>query len=227
MQKLKNVIESDSQSYSTIEPFTKCYNHKMKSPDSNKHALELLLEGGVGVMPTDTLYGLVAQASNELAVARLYKFKNREHKPGTVIAAKVEQLVDLGVPKRYLTAVEHFWPNPLSIVLPLGERLKYLHQNAGSLPFRLVADETLCNFLRKTGPLLTTSANHPDLPCSNNIQQAQAYFSDSVDFYVDGGDLSGRAPSTIIKIVDDSIVVLREGAVDVSELEGLGVGAER
>ncbi len=194
----------------------KWYNNRMKTI-SQSEAIALILEGQVGVMPTDTIYGLVARAADEQAVAKLYALKNREHKPGTVIAASVEQLVELGVPKRYLSNVEHLWPNSLSIEIPLGERLPYLQQGTGRQAYRVVSDANARAILEQTGPLLTSSANQPGKPGSTTIQQAVDYFGDNVDFYVDGGDLSDRAPSTIIRIVDDAIEVVRPGAVKISE----------
>jgi tRNA A37 threonylcarbamoyladenosine synthetase subunit TsaC/SUA5/YrdC len=58
---------------------------------------------------------------------------------------------------------------------------------------------------------MTTSANRPGEPPANDLKEAQAYFEDAVDFYVDGGDLKGRQPSTIIRMVDDAVEVLRPG----------------
>ncbi len=177
-------------------------------------AIELLKDGSVGVMPTDTVYGLVARAEDPVAVARMYALKDRDHKPGTVIAASVEQLIALGVDKAHLDKVKKWWPNPLSVETPLGDNLSYLHQDTGRQGFRVVADETVRTVLEQTGPLVTSSANHPGKPGSVVVEEAIAYFGDRVDFYVDGGNLSGRAPSTIIKINDDgSIEIIREGAV--------------
>lgn len=177
---------------------------------------ELLRAGKVGVIPTDTVYGLVALATNEKAVARLYELKSRNQKPGTIIAASVDQLVELGIKRRYLTAVEQFWPNPLSVVVP-SEGLSYLHVGKYSLALRIPGNESIREFLIQTGPLLTSSANHAGEPTSATMKQAQAYFGETVDFYVDGGDLSGHKPSTIIRIVDDAIEILREGAVKINE----------
>lgn len=177
---------------------------------------KLFAEGNVGVIPTDTVYGLACSAANDSAVTRLYSLKNRENKPGTLIAADIEQLVELGIKARYLKAVEHFWPNPVSIVIPNYE-LKYIHLGKGGIACRLPKSKELINVLKQTGPLLTTSANLPGKPEATTIKQAQKYFGDKVDFYVDGGDLSDRKPSTIIRIVDDAIEVLREGAVKISE----------
>lgn len=177
-------------------------------------AIELLNAGGVGVMPTDTVYGLVARAEDPAAVARMYALKDRNHKPGTVIAASVEQLASLGVDQNHLDKVKKWWPNPLSVETPLGDNLSYLHQDTGRQGFRVVADETVREILEQTGPLVTSSANHPGKPGSVTVSEAMDYFDDRVDFYVDGGGLSGRAPSTIIKITDTgSIEIIREGAI--------------
>jgi len=175
--------------------------------------------GVVGVLPTDTLYGLVCRASDKEAVQRLYLLKKREGKPGTVVAASTEQLATLGVKARYLKAVEQFWPNAISVIVPCSG-LEYLHLGLFSLAVRIPRDPALVTLLEKTGPLLTTSANMPGEPQAANIQEAQAYFGDTVDFYVDGGDLSNRQPSTLIRIVDDAIEVLRPGAVTINEETG-------
>lgn len=177
--------------------------------------LASLQQGAVGVVPTDTIYGLVALASNERAVARLYAVKHREHKPGTLIAANTEQLVALGLKRRYLKAVEHLWPDRLSVIIPTGESLEYLRQGVPGLAVRVPSDKNVQALLLKTGPLLTTSANMPGEPPANTLAEAQRYFNGKLDFYVDGGDLSGRPPSTVIRIVDDTIEVVRQGAVKV------------
>lgn len=178
---------------------------------------DLLKPGSVGVLPTDTVYGLVCRASDVEAVARLYALKHREAKPGTIIAANVEQLVELGIPRRYLKPVEIYWPNSISIVVPIGMSHKELHLGKMSLALRVPKDVKLQELLSITGPLLTTSANQPGEPVAETIEQARAYFGDEVDFYADGGDLSGNEPSTIIRVVDDAIEVLRQGAVKLND----------
>lgn len=176
----------------------------------------LLGSGKVGVLPTDTVYGLVCMASDKTAVERLYKLKGRADKPGTLIAASIDQLVELGIPRRYLTAVEHFWPNPVSIIIPTTLEMSYLDLGKMSLAMRIPSDKDVSGLLQKTGPLLTTSANRPGEQPATTIQEAREQYGDSVDFYVDGGDLSGRPASTIIQIVDDAVVVLRKGAVQIN-----------
>lgn len=182
---------------------------------NEKNAIAQLTAGAVGVIPTDTVYGLVAKASNEAAVKKLYALKKRESKPGTIIAANINQLVGLGIPRRYLKAVEQFWPNPISIEIP--HNVTYLHQGTGRQAFRIPSDPILIALLEETGPLQTSSANQPGEPPAVTVTEAECYFGDTVDFYVDGGDLSSRKPSTIIRVVDDAIDVIREGAVKIDD----------
>ena len=178
--------------------------------------VKLLKSGAVGVIPTDTVYGLVARAADEIAVSRLYELKKRSHKPGTIIAANREQLELLGLKHRYLKAVEQFWPGAVSIIIPVSDpQLSYLHQGKLSLAVRIPKLPELQTLLIETGPLLTSSANTPGDPVATNIKQARDYFGNTVDFYEDGGDLSGHQSSTLIQVVDDAVVVLRQGAVKI------------
>ena len=175
----------------------------------------LLIDGGVGVIPTDTVYGLVCCAADADAVDRLFLCKQREGKRGTVIAANIDQLVVLGVKARYLKAVEQFWPGGVSVEIQLGEALSYLHLGMRSNAFRIPGHPKLQMLLERTGPLLTTSANLPGKPTAKTIQEAQDVFGNSVDFFVEGGDLGGALPSTLVRIIDDEIEVIRQGAVKI------------
>lgn len=178
-------------------------------------AIELIKNGSVGVMPTDTVYGLVADARNEAAVTRMYSLKNRERKPGTLIAASTDQLISLGVPQEQIDKVAEWWPNSLSAVLIMNGN-EYLHQGVGDIAMRVVKDETICAVLQQTGPLITSSANLPAQPGATTLDEAINYFGDSVDFYVDGGVRDHFLPSTIIKPIGDEITILRQGDITIS-----------
>jgi L-threonylcarbamoyladenylate synthase len=179
-------------------------------------APELLKPGTIGVIPTDTVYGLVARAADQIAVERLYQLKKRDDKPGTLIAANIEQLEDLGLKHRYLKAVEQFWPGAVSVIIPAADpQLAYLHRGKMTLAVRIPDNSKLQKLLQKTGPLLTSSANPPGQPTATTIDQVKQYFGNQIDFYEDGGDLSDRQPSTVIRIIDDAIEVLRQGAVKI------------
>ncbi|MCA9329401.1 threonylcarbamoyl-AMP synthase [Candidatus Saccharibacteria bacterium] len=179
-------------------------------------SIEQMQNGKIGVIPTDTVYGVVARASDTIAVKKLYSLKNRHKKPGTLIAADIQQLIDLGIKPRYLRAVSQYWPGAVTVVLPTDNlTLRYLDQGVGTLAVRVVDNKQIADLLKMTGPLITSSANIPGEPVANNIMQALDYFNNGVDFYVDGGDLSDRQASTIIRILDDVVDVLRQGAVTI------------
>ncbi len=182
--------------------------------DSNLVAL--LQRGSIGILPTDTVYGLVCIADQPAAVERLYELKHREQKPGTIVAASVDQLVKLGFKRRYLRAVEQLWPGPVSIEQPNSNPdLRYLTQDTGRQAVRVVANKKLIDLMHETGPLLTSSANKPGAKPADTIEEAMAYFGNTVDFYVDGGNLANQKPSTLIRVVDDVVEVLRKGAVKI------------
>jgi len=193
---------------------------KLLNALSDRALVDLLHAGSIGVLPTYTVYGLVASAHLPDAATRVLETKGRPLKPGTLVAADIEQLATLGIKTRYLKAVEQFWPGAVSVVLPMGPELAYLHSGAYGLPVRIPDHPELLKLLKQTGPLITTSANLPDQPPATNLEEARAYFGDRVDFYVDGGDLSNHVPSTIIRIVDDAVEILRPGAVAIDEATG-------
>ncbi|HEX5797650.1 MAG TPA: L-threonylcarbamoyladenylate synthase [Candidatus Saccharimonadales bacterium] len=176
--------------------------------------IAIIKDGGLAVIPTDTVYGVVCRAADKRAVTRLYALKSRQKKPGTITSASIEQLVGLGIKRRYLTAVSQFWPGAISVEIP--HDLDYLNQGTGRQAFRVVKDAKLAEILQKTGPLLTSSANLPGRPTATDITEAKKYFAGKVDCYFDAGKLSGT-PSTLVRVVDDAVEVLREGTVKINE----------
>jgi tRNA threonylcarbamoyl adenosine modification protein (Sua5/YciO/YrdC/YwlC family) len=179
-------------------------------------AEHLKTPGQIASIPTDTVYGVVARAADPEAVSRLYTLKHREAKPGTIVAATIDQLVELGVKRRYLTAVAQFWPGAVSVIIPCGPELAYIHQGVGSLAFRIPTDTWLLELLEQTGPLLTSSANQPGQPPATTVAEAKRYFDDQIEWYEDGGEIN-REPSTVIRMIDDAIEIVRLGAVKIDE----------
>lgn len=172
--------------------------------------------GAVAIIPTDTVYGVVARAADEQAVARLYALKHREGKPGTLIAASIDQLVELGFKRRYLTAVEQFWPGAVSVIIPCPE-LSYLHQGVGSLAVRIPNSPWLIELLKNVGPLQTSSANQPGEPPATTVDEARAYFDDDPSLWFEDGGYQSGDPSTVIQVVDDAIEIVRRGAVTIDD----------
>lgn len=162
--------------------------------------IELLKSGAVGVIPTDTLYGVVTPLHSERAVQRIYDVKGHdESRPiGTILINDPLQISDL-VPEHELVRAQQFWPAPNSVILTVPDYLHYAHRGYGSLPFRVPNHDRLRSLLFETGPLATTSANHSGRAPAETVEQAMEYFREAVDFYVDGGNLSGNHASSILR----------------------------
>lgn len=186
---------------------------------SDPQLVALINAGAIGIIPTDTVYGLVGRADHPEAIAKLYHVKDREQAPGTIIAHSVDTLSALGFPLASLSRATRHWPAPLSVVIDATAIPSYLKQTRESLPVRIPDHTELLILLASTGPLMTTSANTPKAPTSRTIDEAVTYFGDAVDFYVDAGDLGERPPSTIIGYDGDELIVYRHGAVDPSTLQ--------
>lgn len=176
----------------------------------------LIADGAIGVMPTDTVYGLVGAATSQQAINRLYQLKPRARQPGTTIAATIDQLIALGFTETEIRKAAHFWPNAVSVEMSAASLPTYLSSGQPHMAARIPATPDLQALLRTTGPLMTTSANTPSAPTSQTIEQAINYFGESIDFYVDIGPLSDRPPSTIIGFDSSGeVIVYRQGAVPI------------
>jgi len=180
--------------------------------------IEFLKNDGVGVLPTDTLYGLVGSAFSQKAVERIYELKNRNEKKSLIILiSSIDDLKKFGVEitEKAKIFMEKFWPGKVSIVLSFNNKqLCYLDRMGGTLAFRLPDKKDLIELLEKTGPLVAPSANPEGKEPAKNLEEAMKYFDGQVDFFVDGGEINS-APSTLVKIVGDKFDILREGAVKI------------
>jgi L-threonylcarbamoyladenylate synthase len=194
----------------------------MKITSFDEAAL-FLNDGGIGVTPTDTLYGLVASALDPDAVERVYRVRGRdEGKPCIVLIADISELEQFNLELGGSSTskwLERLWPGKVSMILPCpDERFAYLHRGTGTIAFRLPDKPELREFLRETGPLIAPSANPQGMAPAKTVVEAEAYFGDDVDFYVDGGMLAGE-PSTVVKFEDEKLMVIREGAVRILNQE--------
>ena len=179
-----------------------------------------LNQGGVVVIPTDTMYGLVARASDRQAVERVYKVRGRApEKPCIVLVAARWQITDTSLwTTQHKTLADVYWPGALSLVAPTATTEPYLHRGTHTLAYRMPDRDDLRRLLTNTGPLIAPSANPEGQKAATTLQEAQAYFGDTVDGYVDGGTLAGDAPSTVVGIVDGSLHILRQGVLHIQEI---------
>jgi L-threonylcarbamoyladenylate synthase len=180
-----------------------------------KQAIKLLKKGGVGILPTDTIYGLLGSALNPKTVERIYKLRKRQKgKPMIVLISSLNNLglFDIKLSLKQKNLLKKLWPNPVSVILACpNQRFYYLHRGTKTLAFRIPKSESLIKLLKKTGPLVAPSANPSGLKPAETIKQAKNYFKDQVEFYVDVGKVTSF-PSTLISLKNDKIKILRKGA---------------
>ncbi|MBI2589106.1 threonylcarbamoyl-AMP synthase [Candidatus Saccharibacteria bacterium] len=179
--------------------------------------VELLKNGGVGFIPSDTIYGLSARALDKTAVKKLQALKGRtQNKPFIILISNIWQLKDLGIKELSLELITKYWPGPLTIVFDAPKTPKWLHQGFGSLAVRLPKPKELRDLINKVGPLISTSANPDGQPPAVSSKKAEKYFGDKLDFYIDAGEIIA-APSTIVKLTGGKLEILRQGSVKINQ----------
>ncbi len=171
--------------------------------------VSILKRGGIAVMPTDTVLGVVARARDRAAVARLYSLRRRTPaKPFIILIPNIGSLASFGVRvgAKERAFLRRVWPGPVSVILPCrSKRFAYLHCGAMSLAFRVPKSARLHALLGKTGALVAPSANPEGMPPAKNTPEAYTYFGASVDYYARGRTTS-RRPSTLVALERDGRV---------------------
>ena len=184
---------------------------------NNKNLFKVLKNNGIVIAPTDTIYGILGKALSEKAVSRIYTARKRNpQKPSIILIDNMNELKKFSIilSDKQKNKLKKYWnlaEKPTSIILDCSdESLAYLHRGTKTLAFRLPALKSFQNLLAVTGPLIAPSANPEALPPAQNISEAEKYFGNSVDLYVDGGVISGRASKVIKLHKDGSVSILRE-----------------
>ena len=187
---------------------------------NDENLVQVLKTGGVVVMPTDTLYGIVGVASSQNTVERIYEIRQRTpEKPCIILIGDINKLEEFSVniSEEQKKELQKYWSfdesqnlRSVSVVLDCSdEKFAYLHRGTKTLAFRLPRIKELRDLLLKTGPLIVPSANTEGMPPAKNINEARNYFGDAVDLYIDGGEISGKASKVVRLKNDGSVEVLR------------------
>ncbi|MDP4000898.1 MAG: L-threonylcarbamoyladenylate synthase [bacterium] len=190
--------------------------------DGIMHAVEVLKKGGVVVYPTDTVYGLAVDVKNVKAVKKLYKLKGRKFsKPIHVIVPSskwLNKIVKLDKPA--LKLMNKFFPGPLTVVLPLKAKEKswqLLSAGTKTMGIRMPANDLAISFVKKFGkPITTTSANISGKKSCYSIKEVKKQFKKDIDvdiYFLDGGRLRQRKPSTIVSIINNRVKIIRQGPI--------------
>ncbi|KZE88929.1 L-threonylcarbamoyladenylate synthase [Microbacterium sp. TNHR37B] len=192
-----------------------------------RQARQAIARGELVVLPTDTVYGVGADAFSPEAVARLLAAKGRgRQSPPPVLVPGVATLRALAaeVPHAVELLVEHFWPGGLTIVLPAQPSLSWdLGDTDGTVAVRMPAERIALELLEETGPLAVSSANLTGKAAATTIDDARDMLGESVSVYLDGGASATGVASTIVDATalvggDGRVRILREGAVSAASL---------
>lgn len=176
--------------------------------------VEILKQGGVGILPSDTVYGLSGPALDKKAVRRIHELKGRDaDKPFIVLISNTKMLNMLSISVDCAEAVMNYWPGPLSIILPSAAP-DFLARGTKTLAVRLPDYPALRDLIDKVGPIISTSANLQGQKPLSSAAEAKKLFGDKLDFYVDAGTLN-NPPSTLAALKNGRLHVIRQGAVKI------------
>jgi L-threonylcarbamoyladenylate synthase len=186
-------------------------------------AIASLIRGDVIVFPTETVYGLGADALNPAAVERVFQLKGRNpDTPIPIIVADQAMLKDLvqEIPPIARKLMEQFWPGPLTLVLPAAPGTpKQLLNRTGGVGVRISSELIATQLAQELGhPLTATSANPSGRQAAATIEQAQDYFAAEIEIFIDGGQLPSKIGSSIVEVIDDRIRIIREGEISIDSL---------
>ncbi len=178
--------------------------------------------GQLVVLPTDTVYGVGADAFDPAAVRRLLAAKGRGREmppPVLVSAASTLDALAVGVPSYARALVEELWPGPLTLVCRQQPSLQWdLGDTRGTVAVRMPDHEVALELLSRTGPLAVSSANRSGMPAAQDADAAEAMLGSSVRVILDGGPTPGAQPSTILDVTGSHGRVLRDGAMSLQRL---------
>ena len=190
-------------------------------PHAIESALAILGRGGLIAYPTDTVYGVACLLMDRAAIARIFQAKERS--PSKAIAVLVGELDQVSLvaatltePARLLAA--RFWPGALTLVVPARPDLPDNLSPTPTIGVRMPDHAFARALLRAAGPLATTSANLSGGPDPRNAREVLAQLEGRVELVLDGGDVPGGVPSTVVDCTHPQIAILRDGAISADQI---------
>jgi L-threonylcarbamoyladenylate synthase len=194
-------------------------------PSAPARAAQIMAAGGVILYPTDTLYGLGADALSDAAVAKIYSIKERdEKKPMHAVVADMAMVEQYGVMNgTAIHLAEKFLPGPLTLILKKKEGIDTgIASGIDTFGIR-IPDNLFCLQLARAfgRPFTTTSANISALASKQTVDEIIEQLGDRtamIDLVIDAGELPERLPSTIVDVSGDTVAILREGAIAAKDI---------
>jgi tRNA threonylcarbamoyl adenosine modification protein (Sua5/YciO/YrdC/YwlC family) len=190
-----------------------------------KAAVDAVRAGHVVVIPTDTVYGVGADAFSSEAVAAVLAAKGRGREmPPPVLVPNVRTVDGLAtdVPAWARDLIREFWPGPLTLVFKAQSSLMWdLGETNGTVALRMPQDDVALSLLAEVGPMAVTSANRTGEPPATTVTEAAAQLGAAVSVYLDAGKATGTEVSTIIDCTGVYPVVLRHGAITQEQIDAV------
>jgi L-threonylcarbamoyladenylate synthase len=201
------------------------------APENLPAAVGALKRGEVIVFPTETLYGLGADALNEGAVEQVFELKGRDLRiPIPVLVADQEMLHTLvsEIPTTARKLMALYWPGPLTLILPGRKNIpKQICNPTGGIGVRISSQPIAALLIKMLGhPLTATSANPSGAEPARTLEEAKTYFAGRIGLFVDGGTLTSRSGSTVVEVTEGQIKIIREGEINADELRRI-LGEEK
>lgn len=186
--------------------------------DNILKAAQIINDGEIVVFPTETVYGIGADALNEEAIKKLYNIKERPvNKKISLLVSSIDMLKKFtqNISNAEEKLIKEFFPGPLTLILHKKDIIPdILTNNEDVVGFRMPANEIALELIENVGnPIATSSANRSGQPTGETIDDIKNVFKNEVDFYIDGGKSKIGTPSTIVQVIDEVPHIIREGSI--------------
>ena len=188
-----------------------------------ERGVKILQMGGVIAFPTDTVYGLGADAFNPTAVERIYEIKDRpKHRQFPLLIVNVERLTTLAdpIPEIAWFLAKRFWPGGLTLVLPKTDSVPAYLAPGPTIAVRVPNHPVCLALIQHLGnPIIGTSANISDQPAALTAEEVGQQLGGKIDFIVNGGKCPGGKESTVVDATREPPIILRQGIIPSDEID--------
>ncbi len=185
--------------------------------------INTLKKDGLVIFPTETVYGIAASALSKKAIDKLYKAKKRpREKAINIMVSDSKEIEKYAIIKNDIERkiIENFMPGEITIILDKKENFGEGFTKIDTVGIRIPNSIIPLEILKKSKiPLIVSSANLSDYPSITNPKELEKYFKNTVDIIIDGGTIEKGIPSTIVKVDDNKINILREGKITKDAIE--------
>ena len=187
---------------------------------------KIIKEGGIVIFPTETVYGIGTNGLDKEAIKRLYEVKQRPlNKPISLLVNNIEMVnqVAKNISKLEYKIMQNFFPGPLTIILEKKDIVPdILTANTNTVGIRMPSGEIARKLIEYAGvPIATPSANISGKPSGTNIKDIQKDFEGKVDYFIDNGESKLGIPSTIVRVINNEVHILRQGSISKEEINNI------